>query len=680
MNENSDYTFKLLNVSCASCVKTIEKALFLTSGVKKFQINFAQRELLATLTITPSELINVLKKVGYDAKLIDAHQPEVYLFSEAALAKNLYLKALLAGLAGVLLHFLAINTWLPNFLTVNGQIIWTVLGFFALLTMVYTAKKIYVAAWGALLHAQATMDTLISIGTGAAWIYSMTVIISPALIPPEARHLYFETALLILAFIDLGQALELKSRGKTSIAIKKLIGLQAKTARVVKNNQEIDTPVEKLQIGDNIRVRPGEKISVDGKIIAGNTYINESMLTGEPLPIAKTVGNTVIGGTINQASSFLYQVTQIGNNTLLAQIIALVKNAQNSKPPIARLADEIAHYFVPSVLMIALITALLWLWLGPTPELSYALITTLSVLLIACPCALGLAAPISIMISMGKAAEVGVLIRNGEALQLVSKLNTIVLDKTGTITTGKPQVTQLINLSSYSESELLTLTASLELVSEHPLAQAIVMAAKAKNLSLIAPQESTIYPGMGLQAVIAEKNILLGNEALMKMNHIALHTYTEQINTFTSRGASYLFLAINHQLSAILIITDPIKVDSLAAIKKLQHLGLKIIMLTGDSKQTASAIAKQVNIQQVIAEVLPKDKALHIKQLQAQGLRVGMVGDGINDAPALAQAEVGFAIASGTDIAMESAAITLMNSSLNGDSGAFHSNVSTTSD
>jgi Cu+-exporting ATPase len=510
------------------------------------------------------------------------------------------------------------------------------------------------------------MDTLIAIGTGVAWVYSSFVVIFPDSVSEIARHVYFDTATLIITFINLGSALEMRARGKTSEAIKRLIGLQPKTARVQREGKEIDIPIEQVQMDDIVRVRPGEKIPVDGELVEGSSHVDESMLTGEPVPVSKKVGDEVVGGSVNKSGSFLFKATRIGKDTALSQIIEMVRKAQNTKPEIGRLADKVSSIFVPTVLIIAVLTMLAWFNFGPQPQLTYMLVTTMAVLIIACPCALGLATPISVMVGVGKAAEYGVLIRRGDALQKSGQLTTVVLDKTGTITEGKPVVTALEPSLGWSEEDLLKIAASVETNSEHPLAEAVVEASKEKNIELPSIESFEAVSGHGVRALYQQKTVLLGNRKLMEDNGVSLGSLIESSEKLSKLGQTVIFVSVGGEAAGLLGISDPIKKDSKEAIQRLQELGIKVVMLTGDNRATAETVAALVGMDDFIAEVLPQDKADQITKLQKQGEKVAMVGDGINDAPALAGSDVGFAIGTGTDVAIESADITLMRGSLHG--------------
>jgi Cu+-exporting ATPase len=471
---------------------------------------------------------------------------------------------------------------------------------------------------------------------------------------------------MIIGLINLGLALEVKARGRTSEAIKRLIGLQPKTARVIRGDEEVDIPIDDVLMGDKLRVRPGEKIAVDGRVVEGHSSVDESMLTGEPVPVVKEIGAEIIAGTLNKSGSLLFEATRVGKNTALSQIIASVKKAQNSKPPIGRLADKISEYFVPAIMLIAIVSALIWANFGPEPTIAFAIISATTVLIIACPCALGLATPMSVMVGMGKAAEAGVLIRNGEALQTASQITAMVLDKTGTITEGKPAVTDILPVSDLDKSDLLARVASLETGSEHPLAEAIVEAAKSQSLGLEKVTDFHAHSGQGVSGTVSGQTVLLGNASFMQHNNIDISFRVDEAQRLASQAKTPMFIAIDNQFAGIVAVADPIKADSKLAIQRLQAQGIRVVMLTGDNSATAKAVAAQVGIDEYHAEVMPEDKLAHIETLQMAGEIVGMTGDGINDAPALAKANVGFAIGTGTDIAIESADITLMRGSLHG--------------
>jgi P-type Cu+ transporter len=657
------FQLTLTDVHCTSCIAQIEKALKPFKNSIKFNISFASRRVAIWGNLSPDKVIAAIQSAGYNAALLQDN-PQDEKRKAHADYHHLLVKAAFVGLIGATILVLMWTATLPTLDSIAGQWINLAFGLITLIGMIYSGGQIYRQAFRALLHRQATMDTLIAIGTGAAWLYSMLISAWPLLVPSLGRETYFDASAIILCFVLFGRALEMRARGQTSAALSRLIGLQAKTAVVVREAQEIETPLDQLALNDIVRVRPGEKIPIDGVITQGETYVDESMLTGEPVPVKKKAGDHIVGATLNQSGSFLCRVTQLGKNTALAQIIQQVENAQNTKPAIAKLADVVSSFFVPTVVLCALITALVWFLAGPAPVVGFMLMTAISVLVIACPCALGLATPMSVIVGVGKAASLGCLIRNADALQKASQLNTIVLDKTGTITQGKPSVTQIIPCNDFSTQQLLQYAASLEQWSEHPLATAIVDSAKQQQLPLLATHDFKRIAGQGVQGTLAEHILHLGNQRFMESLHIDVSNLVHQTTARAHEGETPLFFAIDQQAGGLIFIADPIRQDSAAAIAQLIQQKLTLIMITGDNRSTAHAVAKKVGISHVIAGVLPGEKAAHIKQLQDKGARVGMVGDGINDAPALTQADVGFAIASGTDIAIESADITLMRSSI----------------
>ena len=550
--------------------------------------------------------------------------------------------------------------------TTTERIGWLIVGLLTLGVMVFSGRHFYVGAWQSFKNHSANMDTLIALGTGTAWLYSMVVVFVPHAVPEMARHVYFEATAMIIGLINLGLALELRARGRTSEAIKRLIGLQPKTARIIRDGNELDIPIEQVALNDLVRVRPGEKVPVDGQVTEGHTAIDESMLTGEPMPVEKAKGDEVVAGTINKTGSIVFKATRVGKDTALARIIGMVKRAQNSKPPIGWLADVISAYFVPVIMIIAIASALAWLNFGPEPAVAFAVVSATTVLIIACPCALGLATPMSVMVGVGKAAEAGVLIRNGEALQTASKITAMILDKTGTITLGSPKVTDIVTAEAVDECRILQLAASLESGSEHPLALAIVESAKERGVEMLKVSGFNAIAGHGVEAVVDGAGLLFGNEKLMNDRNIALGSFVDKAQQLAAEAKTPMFFAVDGKLAAIIAVADPIKEDSIAAIKRLQHRGIRVVMLTGDNRATAKAVADKAGIKEFFAEVLPEDKSKKVQELQMQGEVVGMTGDGINDAPALAIANVGFAIGTGTDVAIESADITLMRGSLHG--------------
>ena len=664
----------LTGLNCASCVAKVEKALSSVAGVTAVSVNLADRTALVGGTAATQELIDAVEAAGFGAGMAAGGQTSTlaganqqleqqaledrrryrYLLTHTAIALGLGLPLMVWGMAT---GEMGVNN-------TQDQLAWGLVGILTGLMLMISGRHYFSGAWSAIKHGNTNMDTLVALGTGSAWLFSMIVVLFPFWLPASARHVYFEASAMIIGLINLGHALELRARGKTSEAVKRLLGLQAKTARVVRDGQELDIPVEQVVKGDIIRLRPGEKVPVDGRVLEGNSYVDESMLTGEPMAVGKGAGDGVSAGTLNKNGTLLFSAEKVGSETALAQIIALVKKAQSTKMPIARLADRISAVFVPGVILIAIIAAVVWYLVGPEPKIAHMLVVTTTVLIIACPCALGLATPMSVMVGVGKAAELGILIRKGDALQKAGKLTTLVLDKTGTITEGKPAVTRLVAQQPYTEMALLALAASLEQASEHPLAEAIVQYGQEQQCSLMPVSDFQAVAGHGVSGRVEQRLVLLGNDKLMADHGIdtaALITVCEQL---AQQGQTPMFVAIDGQLAGLIGVSDPIRADSQSAIRRLHKLGVRVVMLTGDNQLTATAVARQVGIDEFYGEVLPVNKAGHIAQLQQEGQRVGMAGDGINDAPALAQADVGFAIGTGTDVAIESADVTLMRSSL----------------
>jgi Cu+-exporting ATPase len=663
------------NLRCASCVKFIEDELKSTKGVLNATVNIATQE--ATVDYLPqnttlAELNKAIETWGYKPRtaLSDApvdKQEEAHASEYSRLMKMFWFAAIIS--VPVLLF--AYPQYVPVIRDLSMETIrwsWILSAVATLPVLFYSGYDFFTGAWAAFKHRSANMNTLIALGTGAAWLYSTFAIAFPTIFPEGTSEPFYDVVSVVIALVVLGQALELRAKGQSSSAIKKLLGLQAKTARVIRDGKEMDISVEEVLVGDVIQVRPGEKIPVDGVIVEGSSAVDESMLTGESMPASKKMGDEVIGATINKTGAFKFRATKVGKDTALAQIVKMVQDAQNSKAPIARLADTVSGYFVPIVMILAVWTFVAWFAFGPQPQLVYALVTSVTVLIIACPCALGLATPMSLMVGIGKGAEHGILIRSGEALQNARSLNIVVLDKTGTITKGQPELTDVIlgEQSSVDSDQLLKLASSVEKVSEHPLAQAIVDGAQARKLELAEVKDFEAIPGHGVSAKVENKNILIGNLKLMNRENIALGSLEEKSKSLADDGKTPMFISIDGKAAGIIAVADTVKEDSAEAIAVLQKMGIEVVMITGDNRRTAEAIARKVGITRVLAEVLPEDKANNIQQLQAEGKQVAMVGDGINDAPALAQADVGLAIGTGTDVAIEASDITLIKGSLKG--------------
>jgi len=663
------YDFKIEGMTCSACANRIERVTKKLEGVENSTVNFATEKLTIKVDedkISYGDIRAAVDKAGYklikeedkDKEKQGKEKNEASRLLTRFIASLIFTVPLLIITMGHMagMHLPAIIDPMAN--PLNFALIQLVLT----LPVMIAGYKFYKVGLKNLVKLSPNMDSLISIGTLAAFIYGIFAIYKIMQGDHEyAMHLYFESAAVILTLITLGKYLEAVSKGKTSQAIKALMGLTPKTATIIRNNKEIVVPVEEVIVGDIVLVKPGEKLPVDGEVIEGNTSIDESMLTGESIPVEKSIGSSVIGASINKTGFIKYKATRVGRDTALAQIVKLVEDAQGSKAPIAKLADVISAYFVPIVIGLAVIASVGWLIAGETPIFSLTIF--IAVLVIACPCALGLATPTAIMVGTGKGAENGVLIKGGEALETTYKLKTIVFDKTGTITEGKPKVTDIVT-NGEAEEEILVLAASAEKGSEHPLGEAIVKDAEEKGLSLKAIDKFNAIPGHGIEVEIDSKDILLGNKKLMVEKNINISSLDEISDRLASEGKTPMYIAIDGNLAGIIAVADTVKGSSKNAIESLHKMGIKVAMITGDNKRTADAIAKQVGIDIVLSEVLPEDKANEVKKLQAGGNRVGMVGDGINDAPALAQADIGIAIGSGTDVAIESADIVLMRSDL----------------
>ena len=667
-------TFKLKGMSCASCANTVETVINRVSGVEECTVNFAMEQ--ATVQYNPQQtsvetIQNAVEKVGYGAFPLENNKSQSEDKQEAAEAQQLRRKVIVGGIVSAVLvigslpmmtglNIPFIPMWLHNF--------WLQ---FVLATPIqfWCGWEFYTNAWKAFKQHTATMDTLIALGTSVAYFYSLLITLYPNFLTRQGltSQVYYEAAVVVITLILLGRLLENRAKKQTSEAIHKLMGLQAKTARVIRHEKEIDIPIEDVQIGDIILVRPGEKIPIDGEIIEGNSTIDESMVTGESVAVKKLVGDEVIGATINQTGRFKFRTTRVGKDTVLAQIVQLVQDAQSSKAPIQRLADQVTGWFVPVVIAIAILTFIIWFdFMG---NLTLALITTVGVLIIACPCALGLATPTSVMVGTGIGAEYGVLIKGADSLELAHKIQTIVLDKTGTLTQGKPTVTDFITLRgthNNNELKLLRLAASIERNSEHPLAEAVVQYAQSQEVDLTDAEEFEAVVGSGVLGTISDRDVHIGTQRWLEELGIKTEALQTQAQRLEYLGKTVIWIAVDGEAEGIMGISDALKPSSNEVVRRLQRLGLEVVMLTGDNRSTAEAIAKEVNIQRVLAEVRPDQKAATIRQLQAENKTVAMVGDGINDAPALAQADLGIAIGTGTDVAIAASDITLISGDLQG--------------
>ena len=651
-------------MSCASCVSRVQKALQAVPGVTQARVNLAERTALVMGSAPAAELVSAVEQAGYGAEAIEDDIKRRERQQETALAtlKRFRWQAIVALLVGVpimLWGMLGDNMMV----TEANRSLWLGIGMLTLAVMVFAGGHFYTSAWKSLRNGTATMDTLVALGTGAAWLYSMSVNIWPQWFPMEARHLYYEASAMIIGLINLGHMLEARARQRSSKALERLLDLTPPTARVVTPEGEKSVPLAEVQPGMTLRLTTGDRVPVDGEIRDGEGWFDEAMLTGEPVPQQKGAGETIHAGTVVQDGSVLFTASAVGSHTTLSRIIRMVRQAQSSKPEIGQLADRISAVFVPVVVAIALLSGAIWYLFGPAPQIVYTLVIATTVLIIACPCALGLATPMSIISGVGRAAEFGVLVRDADALQRASTLDTLVFDKTGTLTRGKPEVVSITVLEG-DETSALRLAAALEQGSSHPLAHAILE--KAASEALAEVKQFRTLRGLGVSGEIDGQRVLLGNQALLAEQQIDTRALDEEIAAQASRGATPVLLAVEGKARALFAIRDPLRDDSVQALQRLHRAGYRLVMLTGDNPTTANAIAKEAGIDEVIAGVLPDGKAEAIKQLQQQGRHVAMIGDGINDAPALAQADVGIAMGGGSDVAIETAAITLMRHSLMG--------------
>jgi len=653
--------FPVSGMTCASCVARVEEALSSVPGVISASVNLASEK--ATVEYLEgtglADMRRAVKDAGYELG------PEVQALEDVATTAQREIRVLRNRfiIAAILTASIMALGWGPSFVG-KSYLLW------ALATPVqfWAGLRFYRGAWGALKHRTSDMNTLIAVGTSVAYFYSMIAVIFPGLFATGVLepHLYFHTSAAIITLILLGRFLEARARGRTSEAIKKLIGMQPKTALVIHEGEQREIPVEEVQVGDLILVRPGERVTVDGIVHQGYSSVDESMITGESIPVEKKVGDEVIGATINKTGSLEIEATKVGKDTTLAHIVRMVEEAQGSKAPIQRLADVIASYFVPAVIGIAIVTFVVWYFVGPAPALTFAFLNFVAVLVIACPCALGLATPTAIMVGTGKGAEHGILIRNGEALERAHQINTVLLDKTGTLTRGEPVVTDVVAAPFSSPEEVLRLAASAEHSSEHPLGEAVVKAALEKKLELSPSSDFNAIPGQGVEASVEGKKLFLGNLKLMEEQGLSLNGLETKAAELLEGGKTVMFLGRDSQVAGIIALADTLKPGAREALQALRKMGIETAMLTGDNRRTAEAIAREAGIDRVLAEVLPEHKAGEVKKLQEEGKVVAMVGDGINDAPALAQANIGIAIGTGTDVAIETGDITLISGDLMG--------------
>ena len=662
---------KIEGMTCAACAKAVERATRKLDGVSEANVNFATEKLIIdyeSSTVKVSDIKKAIEKAGYKA-IEEATADDKDKEKKEKEMKLLWKKFIISAIFTVPLLYISMGHMLgfplPDFISPKlNPTAFALTQLLLTIPVVISGNRFYTVGFKSLFRRSPNMDSLIAMGTSAALLYGIFATVKIIVGDTSyAMDLYFESAAVIITLITLGKYLESVSKGKTSEAIKKLMGLAPKTAVVIRGGKETEIPIEEVEAGDIIIVKPGEKMPVDGEVVEGTTSVDESMLTGESIPVEKNIGDKIIGASINKNGTIRYKATKVGKDTALAQIIKLVEDAQGSKAPIAKLADVISGYFVPIVISLAVLSGLAWYFLGGESGV-FSLTIFISVLVIACPCALGLATPTAIMVGTGKGAEYGVLIKSGVALETAHRIQTIVFDKTGTITEGKPKVTDIVVTNAISENNLLQLAASAEKGSEHPLGEAIVKCAEDKGLKFQKLDLFKAIPGHGIEVKIDGKNILLGNKKLMLERNVSLEKLEETSDKLAGEGKTPMYIAIDKKMAGIIAVADTVKENSKSAIEKLHKMGIEVAMITGDNRRTAEAIAKQVGIDRILAEVLPQDKAKEVKKLQADGKKVAMVGDGINDAPALAQSDIGIAIGSGTDVAMESADIVLMRSDL----------------
>ncbi|MBR9766398.1 MAG: copper-translocating P-type ATPase [Rhodobacteraceae bacterium] len=663
------------SMSCASCVGRVDKALAAVPGVLEVDVNLASETATVTYVegaVELSDLLTAAEEAGYPAEAADTTSAEDRDARKEGEARDLARRTVLAAALALPVFLLEMGAHLVPGMhgligrTIGHQASWMIQFVLTTIVLFWPGRQFYAVGFPTLLKGAPDMNSLVAVGTGAAWLYSVTALFAPALLPEAARAVYFEAAAVIVVLILLGRWMEARAKGRTGAAIRKLLGLQARTARVLVDGEARDVAIERIRVGDILVVRPGERIAVDGEMTEGSAHVDESMITGEPVPVAKAEGDPVTGGTVNGTGSFRFRATRVGADTTLAQIIRMVEQAQGAKLPIQGLVDRITLWFVPAVMALAAVTVLVWLLFGPSPTLSYALVAGVSVLIIACPCAMGLATPTSIMVGTGRAAEMGVLFRKGDALQQLTSVDVVALDKTGTVTQGRPELTDLVLADGFERAEVLALVAAVEAQSEHPIAEAIVRATRAEGAARHDVARFASITGYGVRAGVAGREVLVGADRLMAREGLEIGALAEAERRLAQAGRTALFAAVDGEVAAVIGVADPVKPASAAAIGALHGLGLKVAMITGDKRETAEAIARETGIDHVIAGVLPDGKVAALDELRAGGEQIAFVGDGINDAPALAHADVGIAIGTGTDVAIESADVVLMSGDLRG--------------
>ncbi len=668
-------TLNIQSMSCASCVGRVDRALEAVPGVLSVSVNLAAETatvVFAEGTATVQDLIKASTDVGYPASVAEAGATQDRSERKAEEARELARKMAIAAAFALPVFLIEMGGHLIPALhhliavTIGQQASWVLQFVLTSIVLFGPGRAFYAKGVPALLKGAPDMNSLVAVGTGAAYLYSVVATFLPDLIPAEVRAVYFEAAAVIVVLILLGRFLEARAKGRTGAAIQKLLGLQVKTARVLRGNEMVEVPIEALAIGDVVVVRPGERIAVDGEVVEGSSHVDESMITGEPIPVAKISGSQVTGGTVNGAGGLQFKAVRVGADTTLSQIIRMVEEAQGAKLPIQGLVDRITLWFVPAVMTIAVVTVLVWLIFGPDPALTLALVAGVSVLIIACPCAMGLATPTSIMVGTGRAAEMGVLFRKGDALQQLAEIDVVALDKTGTVTEGRPELTDLVLADGFERSDVLSLIAAVEARSEHPVAEAIVRAAANEGLAPIEASDFSSLTGHGVVALVGGRRVLVGADRFMEREGISTEALAGEEVRLARRGRTALFAAIDGRIAAVIGVADPVKASSRAAIAALHAQGLRVAMITGDKRETAEAIAAETGIDTVIAGVLPDGKVAALNELKGNDGRIAFVGDGINDAPALAHADVGIAIGTGTDVAIESADVVLMSGDLRG--------------